>query len=89
MRVRLTKTARAARNHLLATRLDDPDALVALLQQFDEAAHRLARFPYLGRVGTVAGTRELVLSGTPYLLVYRIDETKVLILDIRHSSRKD
>ena len=36
------------------------------------AAENLKRFPALGRPGRVAGTRELVVSGTPYIVPYRV-----------------
>jgi hypothetical protein len=36
------------------------------------AAHRLPRAPYVGRIGRVEGTRELVIQGTPFIMGYRV-----------------
>jgi toxin ParE1/3/4 len=36
------------------------------------ALERLAQYPYLGRVGRLSGTRELVIDGLPYLVVYDV-----------------
>ncbi len=36
----------------------------------------------------VAGTRELVISGTPFLVAYRIEKNEVRILAVLHSGRE-
>ena len=39
----------------------------------------LSASPMIGRVGRIAGTRELVVSGTRYIVVYRLeDQVEVL-----------
>ncbi len=48
----------------------------------------LAEHPELGRVGRVGGTRELVVTGTPYLLVYRIRGDELQILRVLHGRRQ-
>ncbi len=48
----------------------------------------LARLPEIGRSGRVPGTRELVITGTPYIVAYRIVKGKVLILRVLHGARK-
>jgi toxin ParE1/3/4 len=47
---------------------------------------RLCEFPESGRVGDVAGTRELVVSGIPYIVVYRVIGDSVEILRVFHTS---
>jgi len=39
-----------------------------------EAIRGLSTFPGRGRPGRAAGTRELVLSNLPYIVVYRLEE---------------
>ncbi|MCK4790011.1 MAG: type II toxin-antitoxin system RelE/ParE family toxin, partial [Desulfobacteraceae bacterium] len=42
----------------------------------------------LGRPGRVAGTRELVISGLPYIVVYTDQDGMVVILRVMHTSLK-
>jgi toxin ParE1/3/4 len=55
----------------------------------DEIERRLqvlAEHPSIGRRGRVAGTRELVLAGTPYIGIYHSQEDNVVILRVLHGS---
>jgi toxin ParE1/3/4 len=54
---------------------------------FDRTA-LLATQPGLGRPGRVAGTRELVIVGTPFIAAYRVlgDETRILA--VLHGARR-
>lgn len=67
---------------------DDTEAARQLILRIQGAVDQLAEFPFMGRVGRVASTRELVISNTSYLIIYRIKEENVEILRILHSSRK-
>ncbi|WP_346380557.1 type II toxin-antitoxin system RelE/ParE family toxin [Acidithiobacillus sp.] len=51
----------------------NPHAAVNLLQALILAGDSLTLFPYRGRPGLAAGTRELV-AVWPYLIVYEIDD---------------
>lgn len=59
-----------------------------LLRRFAATEALLGRFPNAGRMGTRAGTRELVVPRTPYVFIYQIEASTVVILDIWHTSRK-
>ena len=48
----------------------------------------LSEQPYLGRQGRVHGTRELVISGLPYIVPYRVKNNVVQILRVFHGARK-
>ena len=56
--------------------------IVALVEE------QLAAMPNLGRPGRVAGTRELVMSGTPFVVPYRIQGDAIEIARVYHASRK-
>jgi plasmid stabilization system protein ParE len=53
-----------------------------------ESALRLEQFPLSGRVGRIKGTRELVVPGLPYIILYRAVDDAVLISSVIHTSRK-
>jgi toxin ParE1/3/4 len=52
------------------------------------AVEHLADHPAMARPGRVHGTRELVVVGTPYIVVYRIEEAAVVILRVLHSAQR-
>ncbi|CAK7262210.1 type II toxin-antitoxin system RelE/ParE family toxin [Shinella sp. YE25] len=52
------------------------------------AARRLCDFPESGRTGRVAGTRELVVTGTPYLAAYLVSGETVRILRVLHGAQQ-
>jgi toxin ParE1/3/4 len=65
-----------------------PAAAQRITRVIGLAAHRLPRAPYVGRIGRVTGTRELVIQGTPYVLGYRIQDPEIQILCVRHGARQ-
>jgi plasmid stabilization system protein ParE len=55
-----------------------------------EAAELLRFFPRAGREGRSAGTREWVVRGYPYVLVYEVgmsDADEVMILAVFHGAQ--
>jgi toxin ParE1/3/4 len=46
----------------------------------------LAQHPELGAPGRVPGTRELVIPKTPYIIPYRVRDSKIEIARVYHSS---
>jgi toxin ParE1/3/4 len=52
------------------------------------AVDTLLDFPVRGRPGRRRGTRELVISGTPYIVAYRVRESTIVILAIIHGARR-
>jgi plasmid stabilization system protein ParE len=52
-----------------------------------ETVSALAYHPKLGRVGRNPSTREVIVSGTPYIAVYRLRE-RIEIITIFHGARK-
>ena len=51
---------------------DNPAAALSVLSTIREAPGVLLEHPCIGRPGRVQGTRELVVSGLPYILPYEI-----------------
>ena len=48
----------------------------------------LKRFPFSGKPGREPGSRELVIVGTPYLVVYAVEFDVVQIMHIIHTSQQ-
>ena len=66
----------------------NPQAAVDMSDAIEAAVSRLADFPESARPGRVSGTRELVVPATPFIVVYRIETTGVVILRILHGAQK-
>jgi len=49
---------------------------------------RVDTFPMAGRSGQVAGTRELVISNTPFIAAYAIDHDRTVILAVYHGAQQ-
>ena len=89
MRVRwLSSALRSLRNACLYIEQDNPAAARAVAEQIERTVGRLSQHPLSGRLGTVAGTREVVIPGLPYLVVYRVTDSEVQILRVFHSKRE-
>lgn len=88
MKLRWTNAARRDRELIYAyVESNSPDAALQLDERFQERATRLIHLPYLGREGRVAGTRELSISGSSYLLVYRVEADLIWIVRVIHTAR--
>ncbi len=57
-------------------------------ERIEAEVERLARFPEIGRPGRVEGTRELVITGTPYIAAYSLAGARILILRILHGAQQ-
>lgn len=90
MNVEFTPDARA---DLLSIRdwiaADDPRAADRVLSRIRQTAMLLGQFPMMGHEGQVEGTREFLVTGLPYLLIYRLHSaTELDILSVLHARRK-
>ena len=67
---------------------DNPRAAVDMAERVLEAIDYLLQYPALGRPGRFRSTRELVVSGTPFIVVYRVRLDAIQILRVLHHARK-
>ena len=44
--------------------------------------------PRLGRSGRVEGTRELVIAGTPFIVVYRVQAERIEVIRFLHGAQR-
>lgn len=67
---------------------DNPEAAQELILRIQAAVSQLENYPFIGRLGRVEGTRELIIPNTPYIVIYRIKEESVEILRVLHTSKR-
>ncbi len=78
------ESLRGIRTYILA---DNPKAAREVADKIERAVTQLALFPNSGRPGVRSGTRELVVSSLPYVVVYRVVQ-EVQILRIFHTKQR-
>jgi toxin ParE1/3/4 len=67
---------------------DNPEAAIRMVLKIIRSVEQLADSPGLGRPGRIPGTRELVVSGTPFLVPYRVRGEFIEILAVLHGAMK-
>ena len=90
MRVILREAAYADLEQIFAwIAKDNPKAASKIVSEIFESIERLEIVPEIGRSGRARNTREWVVRGLPYIVVYSIDRPKnlVIIAGIVHVAR--
>jgi addiction module RelE/StbE family toxin len=82
---RALRNLEQARNYVFQ---DNPTAAQELIIKIQNAANQLQNYPFMGKNGRVEGTKELIISNSPYILIYRIKEESVEVLRILHTSKR-
>jgi len=67
---------------------DNPEAATKVAEKIWKTSRILSDHPAMGKPGSVPGTREMVASGTPYIIPYRVVANEVQILRVLHGARK-
>jgi len=66
---------------------ENPHAAARLIAEIRRKVERLADHPLSAPVGPRPGTRCLVVSGSPYLVIYTVRSGAVIVLGVIHGSR--
>lgn len=66
---------------------ESPGAALAVDSRICGQANLLGKFPMAGKEGRVAGTRELVVPRTPFVIAYSVETDAVTILRVLHGAR--
>ena len=66
---------------------DKPETAKRIVRRLWTAVKSLAEQPEMGRPGRVHGTRELVVSDTPFVVPYRAVGSEIEILRVLHGAR--
>ena len=67
---------------------DNPLAAISQDEQIEHQVDMLMQYPQMGRPGRKKGTRELVISRTPFVVVYRVKGTRIEVIRLLHSSQQ-
>ena len=67
---------------------DNAAATIAVGDAIEQQMKWLRDFPAMGRRGRVRGTRELVITGLPYIAVYRALVEVVEVVRVLHGAQQ-
>ncbi|MCI0598903.1 MAG: type II toxin-antitoxin system RelE/ParE family toxin [Beijerinckiaceae bacterium] len=67
---------------------DNAFAAAEIVTRIEGQTGLLARHPRIGRSGRIKGTRELVVTDTPFIVAYRLKEDRVEVLAVFHGARR-
>jgi toxin ParE1/3/4 len=88
MDIRWTPEASANLEHIsLHIAEDSPEAALSTVRAIFQRIENLVVFPRRGRIGREEGTRELVVPPLPYIVVYRVTDFTIEILQIWHGAQ--
>ena len=68
--------------------LDKPDAAERMATRIVAIVEALRNHPHLGRAGAEPGVRELVVGGTPYIVLYQFRGRRITITAIWHGAQR-
>ena len=88
--MRLRWTTPAARDFyriISRIREDNLTAAAEVAETIQRGCVGLTNFPRRGRVGRIAGTRELIFPGLPYIVVYQVKDRNLEILRLYHGAQ--
>ena len=63
---------------------DSPASAATVAQRVLKTVELLAKQPQIGRPGRIAGTRELIVPGTPYIVPYRVRGDQLELIAVFH-----
>jgi toxin ParE1/3/4 len=69
-------------------RQENPSAAERVVRTIYESTGSLLSFPHRGRTGRVEGTRELVLPSLPLVVVYRVMQDAIEIVNVIHGAQR-
>jgi toxin ParE1/3/4 len=67
---------------------ENPDAAARIDEDIERQVDLLADHPLIGRPGRRAGTRERVISHTPFIVIYRVRAERIEIIRVLHGAQQ-
>ena len=89
MRIEWTSFALANASEIYEyIRKDNASAAVRVLRNIRGATEVLRKQPLLGRPGRILGSRELIVTGLPYVILYQVKDDRVEVLSVLHGKQR-
>lgn len=89
MRIKMTKSANIDLSESDDfIRENNPLAADRMASRIDDAISHLAIYPAIGRIGRVSKTREFVVSGTPFVIIYQVRTSIIVVYRVLHTAQK-
>ncbi|MCP4150867.1 MAG: type II toxin-antitoxin system RelE/ParE family toxin [bacterium] len=68
---------------------DDPGAaILQVIRVIDAVEKSLIESPSIGKPGRCPESREFYISGTPYIVAYRVEDNVLIVLRVIHGARR-
>jgi len=67
---------------------DNPTAASKVVMRIFDQTELIVEHPHIGRAGRIKGTRELVVTNTPFIVTYRLKEDRAEVLAVFHGARR-
>ena len=67
---------------------DNPAAARGVIEKAERVLESLKLHPEMGRPGRIAGTREILVPSSPFVIPYRIQGRNIQILAFMHGARR-
>ena len=80
-----TRQLEEAHDHIALPNSAEVAARITI--QIVTSVQQLAVYPMSGRAGRVPGTRELVISNTPFIIAYAIEKADIVVLSVYHGAQ--
>jgi addiction module RelE/StbE family toxin len=65
---------------------EDKSAARSVVEKIYHSCLNIEIFPLAGRVGIVDSTREFVIPKTKYIIVYKVVDTRVIVIGLYHTA---
>ncbi|HLP48433.1 MAG TPA: type II toxin-antitoxin system RelE/ParE family toxin [Candidatus Kapabacteria bacterium] len=90
MRIRWTKAASQDLDNIeeYIREYNPKAAIKQVLRVIDAVETKLSNSPGMGKPGRIAETREFYVTGSPYIVAFRINENTMEILRVIHGARQ-
>lgn len=75
-----------AHDYIALSNSEDVAAGIAL--HIATSVRQLEMFPTSGRPGRITGTRELVISNTPFIVAYAVQKDRIVVLALYHGAQR-